>query len=461
MEPDTQILQMNTIAVDFLRMLGQVPNDDGPFERDVDTFLQQTNVIDFMDFTDLSQTPYDKFTQFVDAETFHRLIPFIIDMKLLVQYIDDFADFDALLKQAHQKTDSAWAKVMDEEKEHTRRFQRYCSTYLDDEYEIYRESSENDGTHSIVGSIASRKSRGSHGMGKHTRPGARTRTKTAIKGDEISIASTIRSKQAEHEAKESRLKTVTRDNTTPKKETTFPTTVTVTSTKSHLSQHTKEMLEEANYQSAMSALNESFLTRPPMKLISRKDLHHKIRWDGQDKTFLLFKKQYEAYLIASQQDYATDPDFRRLFIAQDKNYADMCRKYKVAPAQVLSDTKQQFGALSMACSAGNDDGQRFLGLYPRDGIRVWHAMVHWFQYGGSVETVLGQLEASLQTEYTDNYSGGIIGYINMMANTYARQRQVITDNPDCDIHNPTDIMKMRHIKAKLQGTTYALGVHQD
>jgi hypothetical protein len=121
-ELDTHILQMNTSAVDFLQMLGQVPNDDGRFERDVDTFLQQTNVIDFMDFTDLSQTPYDKFTQFVDAETFHRLVPFIIDMKLLVQYIYDLADFDALLKQAHQKTDSAWAKVMDDEKEHTRRF---------------------------------------------------------------------------------------------------------------------------------------------------------------------------------------------------------------------------------------------------------------------------------------------------------------------------------------------------
>lgn len=138
----------------------------------------------------------------------------------------------------------------------------------------------------------------------------------------------------------------------------------------------------------------------------------------------------------------------------------MCRKYEVAPAQVLSNTKQQFGALSMACS-GNDDGQRFLGLYPRDGIRVWHAMVHWFQYGGSVETVLGQLETSLQTEFTDSYCGGIIAYINMMANTYARQRQVITDNPDCDTYNPTDIMKMRHIKAKLQGKTYTLGVHQD
>jgi hypothetical protein len=75
--------------------------------------------------------------------------------------------------------------------------------------------------------------------------------------------------------------------------------------------------------------------------------------------------------------------------------------------------------------------------------------------------VLGQLESDLQQDYTDNHPGGIIAYINMIANTYAKQRQVIKDNPECDTHNPTNLMKMRHIKTKLQGTSYALGVHQD
>jgi hypothetical protein len=210
----------------------------------------------------------------------------------------------------------------------------------------------------------------------------------------------------------------------------------------------------------MSALNESFLSRLSMKPTTRTALHHKIKWDGQDTSFPLFKKQYEAYLLASQQDYAADPEFRRAYIEQGDKFVEMCRTYEISPAQVAADTKQQFGALSMACS-GNDDGQRFLGMYPRDGLRAWHEMVHWFQYGGSVEVVLGQLESDLQQDYNDNHSGGIIAYINMIANTYAKQRQVIKDNPECDTYNPTDLMKMRHVKTKLQGTTYALGVHQD
>jgi hypothetical protein len=202
-DPDIHILQMNTSAVDFLRMLGHIPDDDGRFEQDVESFLKQTNVISFIDFTDLSQMPYDKYTQFVDAVTFHRLIPFIIDMKLLVQYIYDFADFEALLKQTHQKTDVAWARVMNDKKEHTQRFMQYQRTYHDDEYEIYREeSSEHDKTQSIARSIASRRSRGSHGMGKPTRQqGTHTRTKMNAKGDEISVASTIQSKRVETDSK--------------------------------------------------------------------------------------------------------------------------------------------------------------------------------------------------------------------------------------------------------------------
>jgi hypothetical protein len=102
-----------------------------------------------------------------------------------------------------------------------------------------------------------------------------------------------------------------------------------------------------------------------------------------------------------------------------------------------------FCVLSMACS-GNDDGQHFLGMYPRDGLRAWHEMVHWFQNGGLVEVVLGQLESDLQQDYTDSHPGGIIAYM------YAKQRQVIKDKPKCDTHNPTDLTKMRHVKMKLQ-----------
>jgi hypothetical protein len=79
--------------------------------------------------------------------------------------------------------------------------------------------------------------------------------------------------------------------------------------KSNLSQNTQAMIAEADYQAAMSALNESFLKRPPPKILSRAAMHHKITWDSKEGTFLLFKNQYEAHLMSSQQDYATDPAF--------------------------------------------------------------------------------------------------------------------------------------------------------
>jgi hypothetical protein len=144
-------------------------------------------------------------------------------------------------------------------------------------------------------------------------------------------------------------------------------TVLIDSPCSNVSFNTQELLDEAEHQKAMSLLNESFLSKLSMKPTTRTALHHKIRWDGQDTTFPLFKKQYEAHLLASQQDYAADPEFWRAYLEKGDKYIEMCRAYEISPAQVASDTKQQFGALSMACS-GNDDGQRFLGMYPRDGL---------------------------------------------------------------------------------------------
>jgi hypothetical protein len=195
------------------------------------------------------------------------------------------------------------------------------------------------------------------------------------------------------------------DHATKTERATPPKIVTIATPDElpHIERNRKELEDEAAYQTAMTTLNDSFLLKPPFKPVTRRtSLHHKVRWDGQGKTFMLFKKQYEAHLIASQQDYATDPEFRVAYIAQDKSFDILCRQYEASKAQIASDTKQQYGALAMACS-GNDEGQRFLGLYPRDGIRVWHEMVHWFQYGGSVETILGELESNLQTDYTEWY----------------------------------------------------------
>jgi hypothetical protein len=230
--------------------------------------------------------------------------------------------------------------------------------------------------------------------------------------------------------------------------------------KSNLSQNTQELLAEAEYQAALSALNESFLTKPPQKIVSRPAMHHKIKWDGKEGTFLLFKNQYEAHLMSSQQDYAADPTFRKAYIEQNTDFGKVCMKYGISPVQVASDTKQQYGALSMACST-NQDGQRFLVMYPRDGIRVWDEMVRWFQYGGTVENVLNTIETALQKEFTNKYPGGIMAYINMIANTYARQKQVVEDNPNSNTTLPTDVMKMRHVRAKLKGTDYALAIHHD
>jgi hypothetical protein len=83
-------------------------------------------------------------------------------------------------------------------------------------------------------------------------------------------------------------------------------------------------------------------------------------------------------------------DFRNAYIKDDKNYPIMRAKYGVSVAQIASDAAAQFGMLKGACKEGRDVLKRFTTKKNvANGIKVWHAMVHWYQYGGNVSLAMG------------------------------------------------------------------------
>jgi hypothetical protein len=369
MPAHAQLLRMKQSAIDCLRWVDAIPNDVGFFLEDVERFLVHANICDITDIINIAETPYSNLHDLVDdilgeQGFFDRIAAFIIDLKLLVRFLNTVVQFPQLVERSNGNAHNAWLLVLDNDEQHQRCFQRFRRTYTKAEYETIRIEFAKDDASTVA----------SH----HTR------------------RSVVSVKQPKRELRTAFCETPIREEGTDAPPA-IPKSVTI---ESHVAENSKAMLAEASYQAALTALNESFLTKPPMKLIVRKEMHNKIRWDGQEKTFMAFKKQYEAYLMTSLQDYATDPLFRAAYIKQDSSYFKMCLKYEVSHVQVKSDTKQQYGALAMACS-NNDTSQRFLSKFPRDGIRVWDEMVKWFQYGGTLENVLSQLETALQTEYSD------------------------------------------------------------
>jgi hypothetical protein len=301
------LLKMKQSAIDCLRWIDAIPNDAGFFLEDVERFLVHANICDITDITDIAETPYANLYDLVDDISeqgfFDRIAAFIIDLKLLVRFLNTVVQFPQLVERSNGNAHDAWLLVLDNNEQHQHRFQRFQRTYTKAEYDTIRvELAKGDAS-----TVASH----------HTR-----RPALSVQQPKRGLRTVFRETPIREEGADA-----------PPE---IPKSVTI---ESHVAENSKAMLEEASYQAALTALNESFLVKPPVKLVVRKEMHNKIRWDGQEKTFMAFKKQYEAYLMTSLQDYATDPIFRAAYIKQDSSYFKLCLKYEVSHMQVKSNTK--------------------------------------------------------------------------------------------------------------------------
>jgi hypothetical protein len=327
--PDhANILKMKQSAIDCLQWIDATADDCGFYSDDIERFMLHAEICDITNIIDIAKTPYSNLYDLVhngldDADFFDCIAPFIIDLKLLVRFLNTVVNFPQMVAQSNGNTHNAWLLVLDNVEQYQHRFHRYRRTFTNAEYETIQAEFTKDDS-STVGTQCTRRSI----MMEQKQP------KRALKTVFQQTPNRPRLDEGSPEQPTSKTK-MTVD---------VPKCVTFTS---NVEENTKAMLDEASYQAALTAfLNESFLTKPPVKLIVRKEMHNKIRWDGQEKTFMAFKKQYEAYLMTSLQDYATDPVFRAAYIKQDSSYFKMCLKYEVSHTQVKSDTKQQYGALA-------------------------------------------------------------------------------------------------------------------
>jgi hypothetical protein len=140
----------------------------------------------------------------------------------------------------------------------------------------------------------------------------------------------------------------------------MPTVVTVKSERSsNISENTKAIKDATKHSEAFTALRDSMVTKPAEKPVLRTMLNHRIKWDGQERTFPLFREGYESYLLATGQRYIWDSDFRKAYINNDANYPILRAKYGVSVAQVQADAEAQYGMLKGACKEGREVLKQF------------------------------------------------------------------------------------------------------
>lgn len=106
-----------------MTLLGYTADEHNYYASDAERLLRKLNIVDFMDFVDVSSTPYDRYPQLLGEVTMQQSLDIIIDSRLLVQYLYELANFETIFQQNDQDLAATWNKIMDDETNHKRRFQ--------------------------------------------------------------------------------------------------------------------------------------------------------------------------------------------------------------------------------------------------------------------------------------------------------------------------------------------------
>jgi hypothetical protein len=405
-------------------------------------------VHDILDLIQVGQSSYRKFREAINSSKFDVIGNLLIELRLLTTCLLDGRI--ATFIEAHDSVEEAWTAFFTDADAVGRQLDRTHVVGYKSEYERFLMVSQGGNDEKSVRSKSSKSSRASIPSMSGGRSTSSSIDSRRSKGSKHTSRSAARSRKSDT-SRHVRIK----DERAPD----MPTVVTVTSERSsNISENTKAIEDATKHSEAFTALRDSMVTKPAEKPMLRTMLNHRIKWDGQERTFPLFREGYESYLLATGQRYIWDSDFRKAYINNDANYPVLRAKYGVSVAQVQADAEAQYGMLKGACKEGREVLKQFTTKYA-DGIKVWDAMLHWYQYGGSVTTAMSRLLSRLEQPFTESYSGGVARYVTMISNTYAEMEEVIKDHPGCNESVPIDGSRMTLVLHKFVGTRHHSAIY--
>ena len=129
-----------------------------------------------------------------------------------------------------------------------------------------------------------------------------------------------------------------------------------------------------------------------------------LKWDGMSNSFRSFKTSLEGHLVQVGAGYMIKPKFIETYREEGIEYLkskEFWSLYKVSMAQALHDREYLYGILLTATSLIQ---HKTIIKYQQnlDGISAWHELKEEFEYDGSKELRLEQLEMLIQTPYSNS-----------------------------------------------------------
>lgn len=141
-----------------------------------------------------------------------------------------------------------------------------------------------------------------------------------------------------------------------------------------------------------------------------------VKWNGLSSTFKHFEKALEGHLIQVGAGYMTQASFLVNYQEHGLSYLSSLvfwDMYKQFIYQATVDREYLYGMLVTA-TMKLQHKTVIKYKHNMDGILAWHELKQEYEYDGSKEPRLEQLESLAQTPYSDKVPGGMATYIDKL-----------------------------------------------
>ena len=150
----------------------------------------------------------------------------------------------------------------------------------------------------------------------------------------------------------------------------------------------------------------------------------KVKWDGTIQGFQNFKYAVEGYYRQVGAGYIFNKTFQRLYKHYGKynvvNHPDLPPHIRLTIPQVESISSHLYGAIQIA-SRDSNTARRFLRRHEetQDGIALWIDLLDTQDNDGNRDIHEAKLISVLRTPYYPTYPGGLLAYLDTIADTYS------------------------------------------
>ena len=163
--------------------------------------------------------------------------------------------------------------------------------------------------------------------------------------------------------------------------------------------------------SSMSKSRDRAMRARPAKSRTKFDT---AKWDGMSSTFRIFNRSLEGHLLQVGAGYLIQKAFVKNYKVHRSDYFKTDKfwsLYRVSEAQALSDREYLYGIL---VSATKHQQHKTIIKYQKtmDGIIAWDEFKEEFEYDGSKELRLEELEQLVQNPFSSTEPRGMVSYID-------------------------------------------------